>query len=77
MTREAIPLVVPDIGTFARALGRSLVERHADKPTTPATSSCSTCSPALPATAATRDCAPHHACRLRSPRWMPLRLPRR
>src|SRR3954447_22246279 len=31
MTREAIPLVVPDVGTFARALGRSLVERRADK----------------------------------------------
>jgi hypothetical protein len=35
MTREAIPLVVPDAGTFARALGRALVERHADKPTPP------------------------------------------
>jgi hypothetical protein len=35
MTREAIPLVVPDVGAFARALGRSLVERHADKPGLP------------------------------------------
>ena len=35
MTREAIPLVVPDVGTFARALGRALVERHADKPSPP------------------------------------------
>jgi len=35
MTREAVPLVVPDIGTFARALGRSLVERHAVKSTPP------------------------------------------
>jgi len=35
MTREAIPLVVPDTGTFARALGRALVERHADKPAPP------------------------------------------
>ena len=31
MTREAIPFVVPDVGTFARALGRSLSLRHADK----------------------------------------------
>ena len=35
MTREAVPLVVPDIGTFARALGRSLVERHAVKSNPP------------------------------------------
>ena len=35
MTREAIPLVVPDVGTFARALGRALVERHADKAAPP------------------------------------------
>jgi len=35
MTREAIPLVAPDIGAFARALGRSLAERHADKPEPP------------------------------------------
>ncbi|MFO1412646.1 MAG: DUF2087 domain-containing protein [Burkholderiales bacterium] len=35
MTREAIPLVVPDAGTFARALGRALVARHADKPDPP------------------------------------------
>ena len=35
MTREAIPLVVPDIGTFARALGRSLSERHAVKAAPP------------------------------------------
>ena len=35
MTREAIPLVVPDAGTFARALGRALVERHADKAAPP------------------------------------------
>jgi hypothetical protein len=35
MTREAIPLVVPDVGAFSRALGRSLTERHADKPAPP------------------------------------------
>ena len=35
MTRDAVPLVVPDIGTFARALGRSLVERHTAKSTPP------------------------------------------
>ena len=35
MTREVVPLVVPDIGTFARALGRSLAERHAVKSTSP------------------------------------------
>jgi hypothetical protein len=35
MTREAIPLVAPDVGAFARALGRSLAERHADKPDPP------------------------------------------
>jgi hypothetical protein len=35
MTREAIPLVVPDVGAFARALGRSLVARHSDKPEPP------------------------------------------
>lgn len=35
MTREAIPFAVPDVSLFARALGRSLVERHAIKPTPP------------------------------------------
>jgi len=35
MTREAVPLVAPDVGAFARALGRSLIERHADKPAPP------------------------------------------
>ena len=35
MTREAIPLVVPDVGSFARALGRSLEQRHVDKPDPP------------------------------------------
>ena len=35
MTREAIPLVVPDVGTFARALGRALVARRAAKPAPP------------------------------------------
>ena len=35
MTREAIPLFVPDVATFTRALGRSLVERHAVKSTPP------------------------------------------
>jgi hypothetical protein len=35
MTREEIPLVVPDIGAFARALGRSLVERAGVKSTPP------------------------------------------
>ncbi len=28
MTREAVPLTVPDVGTFARALGRSLATRR-------------------------------------------------
>jgi len=35
MTREAVPLLAPDVGAFARALGRSLAERHADKPAPP------------------------------------------
>ena len=35
MTREAIPLVVPDVGAFARALGRSLAERPSDQPAPP------------------------------------------
>lgn len=35
MTREAVPLVAPDVGAFARALGRSLAVRHADKPEPP------------------------------------------
>ncbi len=35
MTRESTPLVVPDVGAFARALGRSLSERSADKPAPP------------------------------------------
>lgn len=35
MTREAIPFAVPDVSLFARALGRSLVDRHAIKPTPP------------------------------------------
>lgn len=35
MTREAIPLVLPDVAAFARALGRSLEERHAAKPDAP------------------------------------------
>ncbi len=35
MTREAIPLVVQNASTFARALGRALVLRHADKPAPP------------------------------------------
>lgn len=35
MTREAVPLVAPDVGAFARALGRSLAERHASKPVPP------------------------------------------
>ena len=35
MTREAIAFSVPDIGAFARALGRALQERHDAKPHTP------------------------------------------
>lgn len=35
MTREAIPLVVADVAAFARALGRSLEERHATRPEPP------------------------------------------
>jgi len=35
MSREAIPFCVPDVALFARALGRSLTERHAIKPTPP------------------------------------------
>lgn len=35
MSREAIPLVVPDVALFARALGRSLAERHASRTTPP------------------------------------------
>jgi hypothetical protein len=35
MTREAIPLVVRDLGTFTRALGRSLAERYTRKPEPP------------------------------------------
>ena len=35
MTREAVPLVLPDVAVFARALGRSLLERQADKPEAP------------------------------------------
>ena len=35
MTREAIPLVLPDVAAFARALGNSLAAREADKPAPP------------------------------------------
>jgi hypothetical protein len=35
MPREAIALPVPDVSAFARALGRSLAERHARKPAPP------------------------------------------
>lgn len=35
MTRESLPFVVPDVGTFARALGRALGERHAANPQPP------------------------------------------
>jgi hypothetical protein len=35
MPRIPIPLVAPDVSAFARALGRSLHERHADKPEPP------------------------------------------
>ncbi len=35
MSREAIPLSVPDVSLFARALGRALAERHASKPVPP------------------------------------------
>jgi hypothetical protein len=35
MTREAIPLFVPDVAAFARALGKSLDARQADKPSPP------------------------------------------
>ncbi|MBL8307543.1 MAG: DUF2087 domain-containing protein [Rubrivivax sp.] len=35
MSREVISLSVPDVSAFARALGRSLTERHARKPEPP------------------------------------------
>ena len=35
MTREAIPLVLPDVAAFARVLGNSLAAREADKPAPP------------------------------------------
>jgi hypothetical protein len=35
MTRENVPLVVPDVGTFARAFGRSLAARQTDQPAPP------------------------------------------
>lgn len=35
MTREAYPLVLTDVAAFARALGRSLAERHANPPEPP------------------------------------------
>jgi hypothetical protein len=35
MPREAIALAVPDVSAFARALGKSLAERHARKPAPP------------------------------------------
>ena len=35
MTREAIPFAVPDVGTFARTLGRALGARHLAKPEPP------------------------------------------
>jgi hypothetical protein len=35
MPRTAFPLAVPDVAAFARALGRSLVERHARRPEPP------------------------------------------
>ena len=35
MPREAFALTVPDVSAFARALGRSLAERHARKPAPP------------------------------------------
>ncbi|MEQ1807935.1 MAG: DUF2087 domain-containing protein [Burkholderiaceae bacterium] len=35
MPREAFALAVPDVSAFARALGRSLAERHARKPVPP------------------------------------------
>lgn len=35
MTREAVPLLVPDAAMFARALGRALFARHADRPAPP------------------------------------------
>lgn len=35
MTRQALPFAVPDLAAFARALGRSLAERHALKPEPP------------------------------------------
>ncbi len=35
MPREAFALSVPDVSAFARALGRSLAERHARKPAPP------------------------------------------
>jgi hypothetical protein len=35
MTREAIPLVLPDVAVFARSLGRALEARHAARPAPP------------------------------------------
>jgi hypothetical protein len=35
MTRQTFPFAVPDMSAFARALGRSLTERHARKPEPP------------------------------------------
>ena len=35
MSREAIPFAVPDVSLFARALGRNLAERLANKPEPP------------------------------------------
>ncbi len=35
MPREAIAFAVPDVSAFARALGKSLAERHARKPAPP------------------------------------------
>jgi len=35
MTREAIPLVLPDVAAFARAFGHALEKRHAERPQPP------------------------------------------
>jgi hypothetical protein len=35
MTREAIPLILPDVAVFTRSLGRALEARHAERPAPP------------------------------------------
>ena len=58
MTREAVLPLAPDVGAFARALGRSLVERHADRPAPPGHVELLNLLSRAAATAATKACAP-------------------